>query len=242
MPISAGMGALIGGAATGIGGIASGILGSNAAESAAQTQAQSAANALGFQQQVYGNAQGYLNPFVTTGQGANSSLASLFGLNGQPANYSSFYNSPNYQFALQQGQNATQNLAAKTGTLQSGAGLQSLENFGQGLASQQYGNYVNQLMGLSGQGVQAGSALAGTGSNMANTIGNTTMAQGQAQAAGTVGSANAWNSAIQNLTKGLQTYSQTANLGGASSYGSGSVPSWNSNPGNGAGGLSYPQF
>jgi hypothetical protein len=187
----------LGGALAGLGSLGSGLLGFFGANSAANAQAQAAANALAFQKYVFGVNQSNLNPFIQTGQGATNTLASLYGLNGSGTpNYSAFYNSPGYQFAYNQGLNATQNLLSAKGSLASGGGLAALTNFGQGLASQQYGNYVNQLMGIAGIGENAAGALAGTNANMSNTIGNTQQAIGAAQAGGIVGGTNALTGAI----------------------------------------------
>jgi hypothetical protein len=226
LPVGAtlGAGALVGG-----GSIVSGILGSNAASKASAQQVAQEQAALQFQQQVLAQNQSNLNPFIQTGQGASYSLANLFGLpgaNGQVTspNYSSFYNSPNYQFAFQQGQNATQNVLAAQGNLLSGSGLTALTNFGQGLASQQYGNYVNQLLGISGQGIQAGGALAGASTNAANSIANTFGSIGQSQAAGTIGSTNAITGAISG---GVNNLILANALGNRSGYGN--TGNWLSN-------------
>jgi len=75
-----------------IGSIAGGIIGSNAAGHAADTQAaaanhaadlerQSATDALNFNKQQYGNSLNLLSPFYNTGVAANSRLAYLMGLN-----------------------------------------------------------------------------------------------------------------------------------------------------------------
>lgn len=233
---SVGAAALIGGAS-----LASGFLGYEGAKSAADTQAQSANNALQFQEQVYnqnqprftaantafGNAQGNatnafntsaaaFQPWLTTGQNANYTLSQLMGTSGSAPNYASFYNSPDYQFAQQQGQRGVINAANAQGVGLSGGTLKDLATFNSGLAEQQYGNYFNRLMSLSQMGQGAASGLAGAASNYANTsaniaggignlatgaansnnamgatIGNTTQAIGQAQASGIVGGTNA---------------------------------------------------
>lgn len=217
--------------------IFSGIEGSNAATNAAQLQSTSDANALAFQKQVYGQQQqnlqpfvdngasampnaaaaiGGLSPYTSLGSGAVGQLGQLYGIgtgangaNGAP-NYSAFTNSPDYNFAYQQGLGATTNTLNASGQGgMSGSGLAALTNFGQGLASQQYGNYFSRLMGLAGVGqsaagtaIQGWTGLAGIGANaatggaqsaatMSNGIANTTQAQGQALASGVVGSANA---------------------------------------------------
>ena len=81
------------------------------------------------------------------------------------------------------------------------------KRFNQDLASNEYGNAYNRftqnqsnafnrLSGLSGTGQAATQQIGQYGGNMANNVGNLYTQQGNAQAAGQVGSANAWNNAI----------------------------------------------
>jgi len=98
------------------------------------------------------------------------------------------------------------------------------------LASQQYGNYFNRLMGLSqiGQNATSTNANLVTGNASNNTtsagqIGNTTQAVGQAQASGIVGASNA-------ITGGIGSGTSNALLAGylgqnPSGYGN-SAASW----------------
>jgi hypothetical protein len=119
----------IGGALAGLGSLGSGLLGFFGSQSAANAQAQAAANALAFQKQVYVQNQSNLNPFNTTGQNANYTLANLYGLNGSGTgtpNFSSFLNLPDYQWAYGRGLNATTNLLSSKGDLASGGGLTAL--------------------------------------------------------------------------------------------------------------------
>jgi hypothetical protein len=211
----------LGGALIGLGSLASGALGFFGASSAADKQAQAAAQALAFQKYVFGVNQGNLNPFIQTGQAANASLANIYGLNGSGTpNYSAFLNSPDYQGAFNQGQNATQNLLSAKGDLLSGGGLTALTNWGQGLASQQFGNYYNRLLGLSQLGVQAGGALAGVNAQSSNQIGNTQQAIGQAQAGGIVGGTNALTGAIGGGISNymLYNYLNPSSYGGNNNY------------------------
>jgi hypothetical protein len=81
------------------------------------------------------------------GQQGQGQLASLlgFGPQGSQGIQSTLQNLPGYQFALNQGaQNVMRNQAA-TGALNSGATQADLQAQGQGLASQNYFNYANQL-------------------------------------------------------------------------------------------------
>jgi hypothetical protein len=54
---------------------------------------------------------------------------------------------PGYQFRLDQGTGALQNSAAARGVLNTGGTLQDLINYGQGAASQEYGNAYDRALG-----------------------------------------------------------------------------------------------
>jgi hypothetical protein len=69
--------------------------------------------------------------------------------------FGQFQASPDYQFAQSEGMRALENSNAAKGLLQSSGHLRSAQEFGQNLASQQYGNYVNRLTGLANQGLSA---------------------------------------------------------------------------------------
>lgn len=74
-------------------------------------------------------------------------------LNNLLSNPAAIQQTPGYQFALNQGNEAINRSAAAKGQLNSGNVLAELAKFGQGMASQEYGNQVNRLSGLM-QGAQ----------------------------------------------------------------------------------------
>ena len=194
--------ALIGGGAT----IGAGLMGANAAKRAGDQQAQAAANALAFQRQVYDTTRGDMMPFIGVGQNAFRSIGDLYGLNpgnGNPS-MAGFTKSPDYQFRLDEGMRALENSAAARGGLLSGNFARGAQQFGQGLASTEFANYFDRLFRTSQLGANAASSAGSMGAAQAGQIGNTMMGMGQAQAAGTVGAANALsggiNSAANNLT------------------------------------------
>lgn len=75
-------------------------------------------------------------------------------------NPSSIESDPSYQFRLEQGNQAINRSAAAKGMLGSGNVLAELAKYGQGMASQEYGNQFNRLSDLMRQkqqfGVQSG--------------------------------------------------------------------------------------
>lgn len=173
-------------------------IGAWGASKAADAQAEAAKNALDLQRSIYNNNQSNLQPFITAGQGATSTLSRLTGGNATPADYSSFYNSPDYKFAQEQGELGITRGANARGLNLSGGTLKDLATFNSGLASQQYGNYYNRLMQLATLGSNSASSLAGNNTNMASSMGNTMQGIGQAQASGIVGATNAITGSISN--------------------------------------------
>jgi hypothetical protein len=212
--------------AAGVGAVASLIGGkqsSNAAQSAAQTQADAANNATASQNAALQQQLALQQPFTTAGTTAVNQLSAMTQPGGAatqnfsyaPFNYQA---DPGYAFRMKEGMNAMNATAAARGGLISGNALKAGQIYGQEMGSQEYGNAFNRYLSnysnaqntfqlnrnnllsplqfLSGQG-QA--AAAGQAANVGNTAAsNAALSTGaaNAQAAGQVGSANAYTNAI----------------------------------------------
>ena len=74
---------------------------------------------------------------------------------------SNFFESPGYQFAMEQGVQSRERGAAARGGLLGGGQMKELTRFGQGLASKDFGNYLQQLSGLTSQGINTGMQATG---------------------------------------------------------------------------------
>jgi hypothetical protein len=116
-----------------------------------------------------------LQPFINTGLGANSVLASAYGLNGtDPAlgksTMEQFQQSPDYQFALRGGSEALDNSAASRGGVLSGNQIRAQTEYGSGLATQNLQSYFSRLSGMSQQGQSAAGTLGQIGANMESNI------------------------------------------------------------------------
>lgn len=96
--------------------------------------------------------------------------------------FNTFRNSTGYQFRVNEGNRALNSGWAGAGTLQSGAAGKSFADFGQNIASQEFGNYLGYLGNQQGVGLGAGSALAGVGQNYVNTISANNNSAGSAAA------------------------------------------------------------
>ena len=132
------------------GSIAGGLIGSSSASDAAKAQQKSDAAAIAEQRREYDQSRQDLLPWETTGASALDQLAAIYGLatyqNGQtvPGNssskpapdYSSFYKSPDYNFAMKEGIAGIDAGAAATGSLDSGATRKAEEKYAGNLATE----------------------------------------------------------------------------------------------------------
>lgn len=117
--------------------------------------------------------------------------------NNAMAGFNTFYNSPTYQFPLQQGLKAVNTNYAAKGALESGAAMKAIDTFGANSASGALGTYLDNLYRQESLGMSASSALAGVGQNMVGQISannnNAASAAGNAALVAGQGSANNWN-------------------------------------------------
>jgi hypothetical protein len=226
------VGAILGGVSA-VGSIVGGIMGSNAAKKAASQEEQGYSNASTYeksqnalavtqQQGTTAGITGALTPYNTTGQQSTNQLAGLLAPGGSlTQGYGSFsaptaaqaQATPGYQFQLQQGMNALQNSAAARGGLLSTGNEKNIENYAQGVASENYGNTYNQalqsyqtnantfynnqnnlynrLSGTAGQGIQAAGTMGGLQQQGANALNSLYFNGGQEIGQNDIGSAYA---------------------------------------------------
>lgn len=247
MPVGAAIGAA--------GSIGSSIIGGIFSGKAADKQIQAGQQALALQRQAMEQSQANFNltrgditrnnaPFIDTGQSATLSLAQLYGLatpgnpggagaNGAygPEALAAFERSPDYGFARDEGLKAlTFQDSASGGGLLSRGHLNSTVAFGQGLATQQFGNYTGRLMSLaqlgSGAAANSNNALtalttgnANSAAQFSNMMGGTLNNIGNAGAAGVLGMGNALQNGFGGVVNNLAQYNMMNR--GISSYGSG---------------------
>lgn len=192
-----------------LGGVAAGLLGSRGSSKAASTQAGAADRATQAELEQYYQTREDLMPWLRTGEGGLNQLAALYGITptedgyqlGKP-DYSAFYQSPDYQFALQEGEKGINRLAAATGRLGSGSHFKDMARFNQGLASQNFGNYTNRLASMAGVGQTAGTNLGSFGANAVGSANNAMMQGANARASGIMGKYNT----LGNIAGGIGNY------------------------------------
>lgn len=207
--------AILGSAAVGaVGSIMGGKAQANAAQAAADAQKQASQDSLALQKEMYDKNVELQTPWMDQG------LAALKKYADNPAfnfSYNDFTADPSYKFQQEQGVNALDMSAASRGKLLSGAQDKAIQQYGQNLASQEYGNAYNRALqtyntnaqtqlNLAGMGQSATNALSGVGSNYASQAANTY----QNQAAGL---SNAYTQAGQAQANMYSGIAQSANQG-----------------------------
>ena len=228
-----------------IGQIAGGIFGGSSAGNAAgaiQSADQQGIQAL---QNQYNTTSGNLTPAIQTGNANLPTYGSYYTTtqnvlgnafnNAQTAannvgteSMAQLEATPGYQFALQQGNNATKAAASALGLGNSGAVLKGISNYTNGLASQNYQNIYNQQLGqaqlqqgqygLANQGqqtifnqlgqpvntgVSAAGTLGGIGQQTANQVAGAYNNIGQAQAGSNIAQGNAFGNIVGGVGNGL---------------------------------------
>lgn len=124
--------------------------------------------------------------------------------------YGGYQASPGYEWQLQQGQDSINALAGARGGLVSGRTLQDLSTFNQGVANQDFWNYMSRLGGLIDTGVSSAQMSGQASQNAAAGVGNALAGIGNANAASAIATGNAWSGAMDNLA-GLFSYQNGLN-------------------------------
>ena len=146
------------------------------------------------------DAQGFIDA-QSQGGDAGGGAAGGGGFNALNFDYGGFDTTPGYEFRVAQGRQAIERSAAARGGLNSGATMKALEGYGQGMAADEYGTFMNRLAAGAGRGQTATNSLAGFGQNFANTGSNTLIGQGNARASGYIGQGNIITNGFNNLSR-----------------------------------------
>jgi hypothetical protein len=178
--------------------LGTGLMGSIAAQRAAQAQVDSTKDANALAKYMYEQNRSDNMPAL---QARNAGLG---GMQNLLANPGSIVNDPGYQFQLGQGVQARDRSAAAHGGLYSGAQEKALTRFGTDYGSTKLNDSYNRLASLAGAGQVGAGQIGQSGQNYANQAGQNMIGAGNANASGYVGSANAWGNAIQGAYNGWQ--------------------------------------
>ncbi len=205
MAVATGTALMVGGT------LAAGAMGASAAKSAARTQAAAADRAMAQEREMYDISREDLAPYRETGytalrdiEGMKPFLTGQFG----PDQFEQYLD-PSMAFRQKLGTQATERMANVGGGALSGNTLRALTDYGQGLASTEYGdsfnrfqtdrgNIYNTLANIAGMGQGAVNTGVNAGQNFGQQMTALTTGSGAAQAAGVVGASNAYGGAVQN--------------------------------------------
>lgn len=147
------------------------------------------------------------------GSGQNGQFNGQMGGYGSlstPFSQTNWQQDPGYAFRLAEGQKALERSGSAKGMTLSGAQQKALTGYGQGMASQEYGNaynryttdqtnLYNRLAGVAGTGQTAANQIGTFGANAANQISSNQLGAGNANAA-------AWTAGTGALSNGLNSW------------------------------------
>ena len=180
--------------------LGSAVLGAASSNRAAKAQSGAAGQAADLQREQFERQMELQAPFREAGVRALNKLEAASEYT--PFGMAQFQADPGYGFRFNQGQKALERSAAARGGLISGNTGGALQQFGQGLASQEYQNAFNRyqtersarlnpLQSLAGVGQTSVNQLGAAGQNYASGMGEALGAGAQARASGYMGGANA---------------------------------------------------
>jgi hypothetical protein len=215
-----------------LGSIAGGVISAGGARDAARTQADAANSAAALQKEQFDQQMALQEPYRQAGLTGQNRLMELLGLGGNAgaAGYGQyardfsmqdFQQDPGYAFRLGEGLKAMGHQAGARGGLISGQTMKGMENYRQGLASQEYGNAFNRyqtnrqnqlqpLGNLMSSGQAAASNQAGQAGQYGVNAGNLMGQAGQATAAGQMGAANSIGNALSSSASAYGNYLQSS--------------------------------
>jgi hypothetical protein len=206
-----------------------------ASREASAAQSAAAEKSIEAQERMFERQVGLQEPFRQVGVNALPELveASRY----TPFGMEQFEASPGYGFRLKEGLRALENSAAARGGLLSGNAMRGITRYGQGLASEEFGNAFNRyqaerqarlgpLQSLAGMSQSSANTLTGAagnlGTGMASTYGNLGSAlganainAGNARASGYMGTANVISNS---LGQGLNYYQNQQRMGQDQAY------------------------
>ena len=207
--------AIVGGAS-----LLGGYMQSQAAGNAAGQYANAAAQGIQYNKEMYNNVLGQNQNYMNTGQKGldmYNQMANSGYLTAQPSMNDLTQLMPNYQFNLSQGMGQLNSQLNAGGGLISGNAMQGGQQFAQDYAGNSLNNAFNQYQAnrsnvvsnvnaLTGVGQQANQTVANAAAGTSANVSNTLSSIGNAQAAGTMGSANAYAGSLNNISNMAMLY------------------------------------
>ena len=182
-----------------VGGITGATQQAKAAEAAAGTQAAASTEAIAEQRRQFDILTELLRPYVEVGQPALQQQQALIGLRGAPEQQdaiTALEQSPFFQSAVRQGEEALLQRASATGGLRGGNIQAALAQFRPQMLESQIAQQYERLGGLTSLGQASAAGQASAGMQSAGAIGKLLEQQGAALAGGSLGSAKAFSGAL----------------------------------------------
>lgn len=203
-----------------VAGVGSAYMQSQAASKAAGQYAQSAERGLQYNQSMFDTINAQNAPYRATGErGANlyNQLADTGYLTAQPSMDDMTRLMPNYQFGLSQGMGALNSQMNASGGLVGGNAIQGAQQFAQGYAGNSLldafnayqanrSNVVSNVNALTGVGQNANAITSTAASGATANASNLLSSIGNAQAAGTMGGANAYAGGLNSISNYAMLY------------------------------------
>lgn len=205
-------GLIIGGSA-----LAGSAISSRGAQKAAGQQAEASEAGIAEQRRQFDTLTELLKPYVAAGEPALQQQQALIGLRGAPeqkAAISGLEQSPFFQSAVRQGEEALLQRASATGGLRGGNIQAALAQFRPQMLESQIAQQYERLGGLTSLGQRSAAGQGAAGMESAGAIGELLAQRGAALAGGTLGSAKAYAGFLNTPSKilGMQ-YGAEGKLG-----------------------------
>jgi hypothetical protein len=204
-------------------------LGNSSAVNAATSGENSA---IGTQTGLQGQLTGIYGGQRGLGTGADSALAAQLGLNGTP-DFAAFQNSPGFQGSLALGNQAITRAASANGSLYTPNMLNELGQYDTTYASQNYNNYISQLMQSAGLGASGNQGLASGISSSGNNISQLQQNRGNLQAGGNANATGIVSNLLGKVPWGQVATGAGSLFGGSNSSGVGDFGAGSSDTTNG---------
>lgn len=177
-------------------GAAATVYSADAQGDAAETSAAGSAASAAISQQQYQTSRADQTPYMDAGTKALNQLEEL-----NSGDYSSFTESPDYQYTLEQGIKSVDRSASASGTQYSGGQLAALADYSSGLASQNYSDYYNRIYDLASLGQNAAAGVGNSGTTAATESGEATENAAETQAEGEVAQASTYSDLANQLAE-----------------------------------------
>jgi hypothetical protein len=199
------------------------LVGAYGANKAAKAQVQGAREGAAAEREMFERQVELQEPFRRVGVNALPDLVAASEYT--PFGMEQFQADPGYGFRLKEGIRALENSAAARGGLLSGNTMRGITRFGQGLASEEFGNAFNRyqagfasrlnpLQALAGVGQTSSNTLSNAAGQLGSSLSNLAVGGANARASGYAGTANALASGIGqglNYYQGQQAQKQQQN-------------------------------